>query len=108
MCGETHEMTGKTSPLIANSRFFVNGLTGGGGLLVGMAGSEQGDHRFLSIEIHGIPFRLFGREFSADVEGARDVHGFMIERAREIEDYKLILFDFVTIGEVMDGVDVAS
>jgi hypothetical protein len=51
---------------------------------------------------------LFGREFSADVEGAGDVHGHVIERRGEIEHDELVRFDFMPVSEIVNRIDIRA
>src|SRR5580704_14141348 len=108
MGGQADKMSGKTVPLFTNASFIEDSFACGTGLVVSVARSEQGDNRFLAFQVDGVPLGLFGSKFSADVEGAGDVHGHVIKRAGEIEHDEFVGFDFVAVGKVMDGVDVAA
>src|SRR5215510_12498615 len=73
-----------------------------------MAGTQQVNHGLLRFQVYGVPFVLLRRKFSADVEGASDVHGHVIKISTVIKNHETTCGNLLAIVEVVPGIQTAA
>jgi len=88
MRGQAHEVAREAAPLLLNALSPINFQARFRRFFIGVRGIQQGDHRLLRFKVNGIPFSLLWSKLAADVEGAGNIHGFMVEVCTVIKDHE--------------------